>query len=91
VIGAIRADPVLTERQKSVLIDIYAALRKEAQAADRAPTAATGDTAPTGPGSDTASPDVAVATPTPTRMSAGVPSTDAGIEPMPEGEQDEDR
>lgn len=33
VVAAIRADPVLTERQKSVLIDIYAALRKEAQAA----------------------------------------------------------
>lgn len=33
VIVAIRADPVLTERQKSVLVDIYAALRREALAA----------------------------------------------------------
>jgi transcriptional regulator with XRE-family HTH domain len=33
VLVAIRADPVLTERQKAVLVDIYAALRKEAQAA----------------------------------------------------------
>ncbi len=44
VIAAVRADPVLTERQKSVLIDIYAALRKEAQAAQEAsaPEPATG-------------------------------------------------
>lgn len=33
VVSAIHADPVLTERQKAVLVDIYAALRKEAQAA----------------------------------------------------------
>jgi transcriptional regulator with XRE-family HTH domain len=33
VVTAIRADPVLTERQKAVLVDIYAALRKEAEAA----------------------------------------------------------
>lgn len=33
VLVAIRADPVLTERHKAVLIDIYAALRKEALAA----------------------------------------------------------
>jgi len=37
VVTAIRADPVLTERQKAVLVDIYAALRREAVAA--APTA----------------------------------------------------
>jgi transcriptional regulator with XRE-family HTH domain len=33
VVTAIHADPVLTERQKAVLVDIYAALRKEAEAA----------------------------------------------------------
>jgi transcriptional regulator with XRE-family HTH domain len=33
VVLAIRADEVLTERQKSALIDIYAAFRKEAEAA----------------------------------------------------------
>ncbi|WP_420124445.1 helix-turn-helix domain-containing protein [Nakamurella sp.] len=32
VVTAIRADPVLTERQKAVLLDIYAALRNQAQA-----------------------------------------------------------
>ena len=32
VVTAIHADPVLTERQKAVLVDIYAALRKEAEA-----------------------------------------------------------
>lgn len=49
VVLAIRSDRVLTERQKSSLIDIYAAFRKEAEsavdAADRTPadrTAATG-------------------------------------------------
>ncbi len=33
VVLAIRADEVLTERQKSALVDIYAAFRKEAEAA----------------------------------------------------------
>jgi transcriptional regulator with XRE-family HTH domain len=33
VVTAIHADPVLTERQKAVLVDIYAALRKETEAA----------------------------------------------------------
>lgn len=33
VVIAVRADEVLTERQKSALIDIYAAFRKEAEAA----------------------------------------------------------
>jgi transcriptional regulator with XRE-family HTH domain len=33
VVIAIRADDVLTERQKSALVDIYAAFRKEAEAA----------------------------------------------------------
>ena len=37
VLVAIRADPVLTERHKSVLVDIYAAFRKEAQAAAAPP------------------------------------------------------
>lgn len=50
VVSAIRADPVLTERQKAVLVDIYAALRKEAQAAadafDRHPPDPTAAPAP---------------------------------------------
>jgi transcriptional regulator with XRE-family HTH domain len=33
VVVAVRADEVLTERQKSVLLDIYASFRKEAEAA----------------------------------------------------------
>ncbi|MET0965152.1 MAG: helix-turn-helix transcriptional regulator [Nakamurella sp.] len=33
VVDAVRADEVLTERQKSALIDIYAAFRKETEAA----------------------------------------------------------
>ncbi|MET0966352.1 MAG: helix-turn-helix transcriptional regulator [Nakamurella sp.] len=33
VVAAVRADEVLTERQKSALIDVYAAFRKEAEAA----------------------------------------------------------
>jgi transcriptional regulator with XRE-family HTH domain len=33
VVVAVRADEVLTERQKSALIDIYAAFRKEAESA----------------------------------------------------------
>lgn len=33
VVSAIRADPVLTERQKSSLLDIYAAFRRETEAA----------------------------------------------------------
>jgi transcriptional regulator with XRE-family HTH domain len=33
VVSAIRGDAVLTERQKSALIDIYAAFRKEAESA----------------------------------------------------------
>lgn len=47
VVLAIRSDQVLTERQKSSLIDIYAAFRKEAEsavdAADRTPATATPD------------------------------------------------
>lgn len=37
VVVAVRADEVLTERQKAVLIDIYASFRKEAEAALKAP------------------------------------------------------
>jgi transcriptional regulator with XRE-family HTH domain len=33
VVAAVRADELLTERQKSALIDIYAAFRKEAESA----------------------------------------------------------
>lgn len=42
VVTAIRADPVLTERQKAVLLDIYAALRKETQALIDRPAPAAG-------------------------------------------------
>jgi len=38
VVSAIRGDAVLTERQKSALIDIYAAFRKEAESAVALPT-----------------------------------------------------
>ena len=37
VVLAVRADEVLTERQKSALIDIYAAFRKETEAASPSP------------------------------------------------------
>jgi len=33
VVVAVRADEILTERQKAVLIDVYASFRKEAEAA----------------------------------------------------------
>jgi len=55
VIVAIRADPVLTERQKAVLVDIYAALRSQAQTAAQA--------LPAGPDAAGADPD----NPTPNR------------------------
>src|SRR6478736_785409 len=42
VIAAIRADPVLTERHKSVLVEVYAALRGQALAAAQ-PLASVGD------------------------------------------------
>ena len=70
VVAAIRADPVLTERQKAVLVDIYAALRKEAEAAANA-----ADRRPP--------PEVA---PTETPAESHRNPTPAGIEPMPEGE-----
>lgn len=59
VVTAIRADPVLTERQKAVLVDIYAALRKEAEGA--------ADAIDPGPPSSTlAAPAASPLTPTPT-------------------------
>jgi transcriptional regulator with XRE-family HTH domain len=72
VVTAIRADPVLTERQKEVLVDIYAALRKEAEAAAEAID-------PGPPAATPAAPDAAPATPTLTQ-------TPSGITPMPEGD-----
>jgi transcriptional regulator with XRE-family HTH domain len=60
VVIAIRADEVLTERQKSALVDIYAAFRKEAEAAAAAlatpvtDAAAESAVAPTAPGPPTA-------------------------------------
>ena len=74
VLVAIRADPVLTERQKGVLVDIYAALRKEAQAAADAvlPAVATSRT-----GAEPAADPGLTHEPTP---------TNPGIDSMPEGE-----
>jgi transcriptional regulator with XRE-family HTH domain len=68
VIVAIRADPVLSERQKSVLVDIYAALRIQAQTASN----------PLRP-----EPGASWAEPRPTPVE---PSTNTGIDSMPEGE-----
>lgn len=76
VIAAIRADPVLSERQKSVLADIYAALRVQAQAG-----------APTDPEPDPA-PHVGGGGPRTTPVG---PSTDPGIDSMPEGEHHADQ
>jgi transcriptional regulator with XRE-family HTH domain len=55
VVSAIRGDAVLTERQKSALIDIYAAFRKEAESAltltaGSAVTLTAGSDAPAEPG-----------------------------------------
>jgi len=72
VVTAIRADPVLTERQKAVLVDIYAALRKEAEGAAEAID-------PGPPAATPAAPDAAPVTPTLT-------PTPRGITPMPEGD-----
>ena len=68
VIAAIRADPVLTERHKSVLVEVYAALRGQALAAAQ-PLASAGD----GPGAE---PDVDRTGPEP-----DVDRTDAAPEP----------
>jgi len=68
VVIAIRADEVLTERQKSALVDIYAAFRKEAEAAaaalatpvtDALAAAAESASATTAPGPPTAPPSTA--------------------------------
>lgn len=76
VVTAIRADPVLTERQKAILVDIYAALRKEAEAAAAVPVAAV----PVGAARVAAGP-VAAGT-----AEAKNAPTAIGIAPMPEGE-----
>jgi transcriptional regulator with XRE-family HTH domain len=53
VVIAVRADEVLTERQKSALIDIYAAFRKEAEAATAlAAATTTADELAEGPAAD---------------------------------------
>lgn len=70
VVTAIRADPVLTERQKAVLMDIYAALRREAEAA-----AAPIERRPADPAPAAAADAEPPPNPRPT-----------GITPMPEGE-----
>lgn len=70
VVAAIRADPVLTERHKSVLVDIYAAFYKEAQAAGAGST-----TEPRSPDpGDTPEPNTDL-----------VSSTPQGIAPVSEG------
>ena len=73
VVVAIRADPVLTERQKSVLVDIYAALRKETQAA----------ALPLPPAPESGEPGKAESTAGTIHVE---PSTHTGIDSMPEGE-----
>lgn len=70
VVTAIRADPVLTERQKAVLMDIYAALRREAEAAAPSIERRPADPAPAA---------AAAAEPPPNPRPTG-------ITPMPEGE-----
>jgi transcriptional regulator with XRE-family HTH domain len=100
VIAAVRADPVLSERQKSVLIDIYAALRKEAQAAQEAAAVepATGTIPANSPvrREATAAPDGGVPTDRPEaaeepRTITVEPSTNPGITSMPEGENHADQ
>lgn len=99
VVIAIRADPVLTERQKAVLLDIYAALRKEAQTAagpgpdatpepsgEPIPGRVGGPSAHTGTGS--APVHGPVTDPVPAAEPAGpsLPISPTGIAPVPEGE-----
>ena len=90
VVIAIRADEVLTERQKSALVDIYAAFRKEAEAAAAAlatpvtDAAAESAVAPTAP-RPTATPPTATpptATP-PTATSPTGPSESSEPGPPP--------
>jgi len=81
VVVAVRADEVLTERQKAVLIDIYASFRKEAEAALKAPgtlSSEAGQPAITG---------AAEPTPAAPHDRSTVDSQTAGIDPMPEGAQ----
>ena len=47
VTDAVLADPLLTERQKQVLLDIYESFRREADSAESADVAATTDTTTT--------------------------------------------
>ncbi len=70
VVVAIRADPVLTERQKTVLVDVYAALRSQAQASNGADPAGPGDQ--TDPADSGRTPHVR-------------PTIRTGIDAMPEG------
>ena len=74
VVIAIRADEVLTERQKSALVDIYAAFRKEAEAAaaavatpvtDAPVAAAESAVVTTAPGPPTAPPPIERVAPAP--------------------------
>jgi transcriptional regulator with XRE-family HTH domain len=85
VLVAIRADPVLTERQKSVLVDIYAALRKEALAA-----ALPAATVPSRARAEPAVPEASRAraeSATDPGLTHQLRRTNSGIDPMPEGEK----
>lgn len=102
VVTAIRADPVLTERQKAVLVDIYAALRKEAQAASAPPGPAIRPEPPAAASVDRVAETVTAPAPenAPAVESADEPATagpepldprahpttPTGITPVPEGE-----
>lgn len=76
VVLAVRADPVLSERQKTALLDIYAAFRHEAEAAlvGASPVGAAGASSDHGD-----SPSVPIPNPNPN------PATNPGIATMPEG------
>jgi len=99
VIAAIRADPVLTERHKSVLVEVYAALRGQALAAAQ-PLASVGDGTGAEPDVDqpAAEPDAdrTGAEPEPAHPAASgrvpdvAPLIPPGIDMMPEGAQHED-
>lgn len=98
VLVAIRADPVLTERQKAVLVDIYSALRKEAQAvADAAPAVAAPPAAPPAAAPADAALQAVATSRTGAEPAAGPglthepTPTNPGIDSMPEGENHADQ
>ncbi|RIJ78703.1 XRE family transcriptional regulator [Nakamurella silvestris] len=69
VVLAIRADPVLTERQKASLLDIYAAFRRESE--------------PAGPAAEPSAASPAPGSPTPETMDTGTVPTEGLTAPVP--------